>query len=93
MILTILKLLWHYGKYPIALIEEALPSISGWPVILFSVCFSIYWYGHSHGVDACRARQLQIEQNMEQKHDKIETNTNHLTPSKLDQRLRKYQRD
>lgn len=93
MILTILKLIWNYGKYPIALFEELLPNISGWPAILFAVCFSIYWCGHNSGVNSCQAKQVQIEQNMSKKHDEIETNTNKLTTSQLDKRLHKFQRD
>lgn len=92
-ILLFLKWLFLHLKLITSLAEELLPSMSGWPVIVFSLVFSVYWYGHIHGVDSCEATHAKAESKMEKKHDKIKTNTNSLSNTQLDKRLRPYTRD
>lgn len=93
LILTILKWLLFHARSVTALVEGLLPSVAGWPVIVFSIVFSIYWYGHSAGVDSCRAKQAKIEWNLEKKNDKNKTNNDKLVHNQLVNQLHKYQRD
>lgn len=77
----------------ISIFEEFLPNLPSWPLIAFTAVFSIYWYGHSHGVDSCENSHVNAELKMEKKHDKIKEHNSNLDSDQLNKRLRPYYRD
>jgi hypothetical protein len=93
MILTLLKWAFLHVRLGVALVEEFLPSMPSWPALVFSLVFSVYWYGHSHGVDACRAEQYAADLKMEKKHDKIKEHNDSIGSDQLTKRLQPYYRD
>lgn len=93
MIFFILKWMFLHCRLGIAIFEEFLPSMPSWPFFAFYIVFSIYWYGHSHGVNACEAFHTISELKMEKKSDKIKEHNSNLDSEHRDKLLQPYYRD
>lgn len=93
MTFLIIKWLFLHLRLGFTLFAEFLPSLPSWPIFAFSIVFSIYWYGHSHGVDACETAHAKADLKLEKKNVKIKEHNNSIGHDQLNRGLQPYYRD
>lgn len=93
MIFLVARWLFLHFRLGTAIVEEFLPSVSGWPLLLTLGLISLYGIGHHKGEEACKQRYQAASAKMEHKNEQIKNSVDGLSSKQLDKRLRKFRRD